>query len=395
MTTYYSKITGWGMYVPERVLTNHDLAQMVDTSDEWIVTRTGIRTRHIAADGEATVSMALKASEKALAVAGITAADLDLILFASSTPDYLCPPASSLLQDRLGATKAGAMVLVAGCSGFVYGLVTASQFIQTGLYRHILVVGTEKLSWAVDWTDRNTCVLFGDGAGAVIVSRSQEPGGLISARLGSEGAEADALIVPAIGAIEPLTPDKIARNEHKIRMDGHRVFKFATRVMVDAVVDVVAAAGLTINDIDLIIPHQANERIIDLAVRRLGVDRSKVVVNIDRYGNTSAASVPLALCEALDQGRIQPGDKIVLVAFGAGLTYAACLWEWQGAETQEEPILVSNWPISETLRERLQQMRVAAWRAQTEARAKLSDATLAVMLPLYTFRKGVKKRLGK
>jgi 3-oxoacyl-[acyl-carrier-protein] synthase-3 len=395
MTMYYSKITGWGMYVPERVLTNHDLAQMVDTSDEWIVTRTGIRERHIAADGEATVSMALKAAEKALEVAGITAADLDLILFASSTPDYLCPPASSLLQDRLGATRAGAMVLVAGCSGFVYGLVTASQFIQTGFYQHILVVGTEKLSWAVDWSDRNTCVLFGDGAGAVIVSRSQEPGGLISARLGSEGADGDALIVPAIGAIAPLTPDKLERNEHKIHMDGHRVFKFATRVMVDAVVEVLGAAGLTVHDVDLIIPHQANERIIDLAIRRLGVDRSKVVINIDRYGNTSAASVPLALCEALEQGRIQPGDKIVLVAFGAGLTYAACLWEWQGAETHEEPILVSNWPISEALRERLQQMRVAAWRAQTEVRARLSDATMALMLPLYTFRKGVKKRLGR
>ena len=329
MDSYFSRITGWGKYVPDRVVTNHDLAQIVDTSDEWIVSRTGIRERRIAADEQSTNDMAVQASQQALERAGITAGDLDLIIFATSTPDYLCPPVSSLLQDGLGATKAGAMTLVAGCTGFVYGLITAAQFVQTGAYRHVLVVGAEKLSWAIDWTDRNTCILFGDGAGAVVVSRSDQAGGLQSMRLGSEGAEADALIVPGVGTASALTTESLEQKQHKLAMDGQRVFKFATRVMTDTVAEVVAEAGLTMNDIDLLIPHQANERIIDLALRRLGFDRAKTVVNLDRYGNTSAASVPLALCEALDEGRIQPGDRIVLVAFGAGLTYAACVWEWQ------------------------------------------------------------------
>lgn len=287
------------------------------------------------------------------------------------------------------------MTLVAGCSGFVYGLNTAAQFVSTGAYHHILVVGAEKLSYAVDWTDRNTNILFGDGAGAVIVSQSEQPGGLQSLLLGSDGADWDALIVPGIGSAQELTPASLADKAHKLKMDGQRVFKFATRVMTDAVTKVVSNAGLTIHDIDLLIPHQANERIIDLAVRRLGIDRAKVLVNLDRYGNTSAASVPLALCEALEEGRVQPGDRVVLVAFGAGLSYAACVWQWQAAEVSEEPILVDNWPVSEALRERMQDMRVAAWRAQTQARVKMSDAAMAIMLPLYTFRKGVKKRLGK
>jgi 3-oxoacyl-[acyl-carrier-protein] synthase-3 len=395
MTHFHSKISGWGMYAPERVLTNHELAAMVDTSDEWIVSRTGIRERRLAAADETTVDMSVIAAERALAKAEITAADLDLIILATSTPDYFCPPASSLLQDRLGAARAGAMTLVAGCSGFVYGLITASQFVQTGAYRHILVVGAEKLSFAVDWSDRNTNILFGDGAGAVIVSQSTQPGGLLSHLTGSDGSEADALIVPGFGCVTDLTPADLAQKKHKLRMDGQRVFKFAARVLTDSVIKVVADAGLTIDQVDLIIPHQANDRIIDLAARRLGVDRSKIVINIDRYGNTSAASVPLALCEALEDGRIQPGARIAMVAFGAGLTFAACAWEWQSVETEAEPILVENWPISEVFRERMQQMRVAAGRAQLEARVKVMDAATAVMLPLYTFRKGVKKRLGK
>ncbi|RME85364.1 MAG: ketoacyl-ACP synthase III [Caldilineae bacterium] len=395
MSNYYSKISGWGMYVPERVLTNHDLAQMVDTSDEWIVTRTGIRERRIAAEGQATVDMSLRATQQALERAGLQADDLDLIILATSTPDYLCPPASSVLQDRLGASRAGAMTLVAGCTGFLYGLITAAQFVQTGAYRHVLVVGGETLSYAMDWTDRNTCVLFGDGAGAVIVSRSDQPGGLQTMMLGSDGSGWDALLLPGIGSITPLTPEVLENKGHKLKMNGRAVFKFATRVMVEAVTQVVTEAGLTMNDIDLLIPHQANERIIDLAIRRLGFDREKVMVNLDRYGNTSAASVPLALCEALDQGRLRPGDRVVMVAFGAGLTYAACLWEWQPEEVSEEPILVTNWPVPESLRETAQQVRTAAWRMQVQARAKASDAAMAIMLPLYTFRKGVKKRLGK
>ncbi len=394
MSNHYSKITGWGMYVPERVLTNHELATMVDTSDEWIVTRTGIRERRIAADDQTTADMSVIAAQRALERAGITGADLDLILLATSTPDHLCPPTSSLLQDRLDAHKAGAMTLVAGCSGFAYGLITAAQFVNTGMCQHVLVVGAEKLSYAVDWTDRNTNILFGDGAGAVIVSQSDQPGGLQSMVLGSDGSQADALIVPGIGSASTLTPEALERKDHKLRMDGQRVFKFATRVMTDSVLKVVGDAGLTIHDIDLIIPHQANERIIDLAMRRLGVDRDKMMINLDRYGNTSAASIPLALCEALDTGRVQPGDRLVMVAFGAGLTNAACVWELQTEEAQGEPILVTDWPVSDTFQQRLQEMRVAAWRAQAQARVRVSDATMAVMIPFYTFRKGVKKRLS-
>jgi len=395
MSNHFSKISGWGMYVPDRVLTNHELAAMVDTTDEWIIARTGIRERHIAADNETTVDMGVIAAQRALESAGITAADVDLILLATSTPNQLCPPASSLLQHRLGASKAGAMTLVAGCSGFAYALITAAQFVSTGVYRHILVVGAEKISFAIDWTDRNTNILFGDGAGAVVVSQSDQPGGLLSMVLGSDGSQADALIVPGIGSATTLTPEALERKEHKLRMDGQRVFKFATRVMTDAVLKVVADAGMTLHDIDLVIPHQANERIIDLAMRRLGIGRDKVMINVDRYGNTSAASIPLALCEALESGRIQPGGRLVLVAFGAGLTYAACVWEWQTAEVQDEPILVTDWPISETFQQRLQEMRVAAFRAQTQARVAVADATMAVMIPFYTFRRGVKKRLGK
>lgn len=395
MSNHFSKISGWGMYVPDRVLTNHELAAMVDTTDEWIIERTGIRERHIAADNQTTVDMSVIAAQRALESAGITAAEIGLILLATSTPDHLCPPSSSLLQHRLGATKAGAMTLTAGCSGFAYGLITAAQFVSTGVYKHILVVGSEKLSYAIDWTDRSTNILFGDGAGAVVVSQSDQPGGLLSMVMGSDGSQADALIVPGIGSASTLTPEALERKEHKLRMDGQRVFRFAARVMTDVLLKVVADACLTLHDIDLIIPHQANKRIIDLAVRRLGIDPAKMMINVDRYGNTSAASIPLALCEALETGRIQPGDRLVLVAFGAGLTYAACVWEWQTEEVEDEPILVTDWPVSETFQQRLQEMRVAAWRAQTQARVAVADATMAIMIPLYTFRKGMKKRLGK
>ena len=200
MSNHYGKISGWGMYVPDRVLTNHELSTMVDTTDEWILERTGIRERHIAAENETTVDMSVIAAQRALESAGITAADVDLILLATSTPDHLCPPASSLLQHRLGATKAGAMTLIAGCSGFVYGLITASQFVSSGVYKHVLLVGSEKISYAIDWTDRSTNILFGDGAGAVVISQSDQPGGLLSMVLGSDGSQADALIVPALAA---------------------------------------------------------------------------------------------------------------------------------------------------------------------------------------------------
>ncbi len=394
MTQYFSKITGWGMYVPENVLTNHDLEKMMDTNDEWIVTRTGIRERRIVYEGEATVSMSVKASQRALEKAGISAEDLDLIILASSTPDYLVPPASSIIQDQLGATKAAAMTVVAGCSGFVYSLNTAAQFIQTGAYEHILVIGAETISAGIDWEDRGTAILFGDGAGAVIVSRSLQPGGLLSMKMGSDGSGWDALIVPALGTRNYPSHENIEKKEHKLKMKGRPVFKFATRVMSDATVDVVTQAGLTMDDIDVLIPHQANQRIIDLALRRLNFPAEKTIVNLDRYGNTSAASVPLAMIEALEDGRIKDNDKVVMIAFGAGLTYAAAVWQFQPMEVspEDEAILVTNWPVDSAFQRKMQEMRAAAFKMKVQARTKASEASMAIMLPLYSFRKGLKKR---
>ncbi|MEA3341258.1 MAG: beta-ketoacyl-ACP synthase III, partial [Chloroflexota bacterium] len=334
----YGRITGWGKSVPERILTNHDLEQMVDTSDEWIVTRTGIRERHIAGPGETTSSMSVEACQQALERAGVAPEEVDLVIIATSSPDYFCPPVSSMVQDRLGATRAGAFTLVAGCTGFVYGLVTANQFIETGLYEKILVVGVETLSPAVDWTDRNTCVIFGDGGAAVLVEASDQPTGILSCELGSQGEDWDALIAPGYGTAKPFSEETLRNGDHYLRMDGRRVFKFAVRKMTDSVINVVQDSGLTWDDIELVIPHQANARIIDLAVRRLKIDPEKMMVNVDRYGNTSAASIPLALCDALEEGRLQSGDHVVLVGFGAGLTWAAAVLHWQ--PVAEEPIAV-------------------------------------------------------
>ena len=397
MTPYYSKITGWGMYVPKKVVTNHDLEKIMDTSDEWIVTRTGIRERRIVSDGESTVSMSVEASRRALDKAGIGPEDLDLIILATSTPDYLVPPASSMVQEELGA-QCGAFTLVAGCSGFVYGLATAAQFVQTGAYKHVLVIGAEVISAGIDWEDRNTAVLFGDGAGAVVVSRTTQPGGLLSMKLGSDGSGWDALIVPALGTKHYPDHDLIERKEHKLKMKGRAVFKFASRVMSDVTSEVVTQAGLTMNDIDLLIPHQANQRIIDLAIRRLGFPAEKTMVNLDRYGNTSAASVPLALVEAIEEGRLKENDKVVMIAFGAGLTYAAVVWEFQPWEVEpaeeEEAILVTNWPVDNAFQRKMQEMKVAAWKMKVQARTKASEASMAIMLPLYSFRKGLKKRMN-
>ena len=295
MTERYGRITGWGMYVPDRVLTNHDLEQMVDTSDEWIISRTGIRERRIAGPGETTSTMSLEAAQRALARADVVPEELDLIIVATSSPDYLTPPVSSMVQDQLGAKRAAAFTLAAGCTGFVYALVAANQFIATGMYDKILVIGVEHLSMAVDWTDRNTCVLFGDGAGAVVVEASDQPTGILSAELGSEGKDWDALILPGGGSARPFSEQTLANKEQYLRMDGRRVFKFATRAMTDSTLRVVRESGISWDDIELVIPHQANARIIDLAVRRLKIDPVKVMVNLDRYGNTSTASIPLAV----------------------------------------------------------------------------------------------------
>jgi len=331
MAQYYGRITGWGKYAPKKVLTNFDLEKMIDTSDEWITSRTGIKERHVASDGETTATMSVKAGEAALQVAGLTAADLDLIIVATSSPDYLIPPVSSMVQDMLGA-KCGAFQLGAGCTGWVYAMSVAQQFIQTGAYETILVIGAETISRNVDWSDRTTCVLFGDAAGAVVMQRSTTPTGILSFELGSDGSGGEHLIVPGIGAAKPITHETLDNGEQYLKMNGREVFKIATRVLGRSLSRVLADAGLTPNDIDLFIPHQANHRIVEAAARLMHVPEDRFYLNIQRYGNTSAASVPVALVEAIEEGRCKPGDTLAVVAFGAGLTWASAVMHLGGPD---------------------------------------------------------------
>lgn len=330
MADRYGRITGWGAYVPEKVVANSDLPPHLDTSHEWIVQRSGIHERHIASDEETTSTMALNAGRAALQQAHLDAAELDLIIVATSTPDHLTPPVSSQVQHGLGATDVPAFVVVTGCTGFIYALTTAYQFIRTGAYRNVLVVGVELLSRFVNWRDRSTCVLFGDGAGAVVVQASQEACGLYSFVLGSDGSQSHQIIMPAGGSAEPFSADALAHDRHYIRMNGREVFKFASRVVGQASRQTVARAGLSLDDIDWIVPHQANLRIIQAAAREMDLPLERFIINIDRYANTSAASIPLALAENVDNGRIHLDDKLLLVSFGAGLT-------WGGAVVQMAP----------------------------------------------------------
>jgi 3-oxoacyl-[acyl-carrier-protein] synthase-3 len=337
MSQRYGNIVGWGKYLPERVLTNADLERMVDTSDEWIVSRTGIRERRIVSEGETTSHLAIEASRQALEMAGVRARDLGLIIVATSSPDYLTPPISSQVQHALGAKDVGAFTLVAGCPGFVYGLATAQQFIASGACDAILVVGVEIISRFIDYTDRSTCVLFGDGAGAVVLQVSEQPSGVLSFVLGSDGSGAQHLILPGGGTTAPPTHETIEAGLQFLRMDGKQVFRFATRILGKALKQAIQQAGLTTDDIDLFIPHQANRRIIESAARYVGLPEEKVFINIDRYGNTSAASIPIALTEAIEQGRARPGDTLAFVAFGAGLTWAASVVKL-GAPTRPLPV---------------------------------------------------------
>jgi len=321
-------IIGTGSYVPEKVLTNRDLEKIVETTDEWIVERTGIRERHVAAPGENTSDMDVKAAIRALEMASTRADELDLIIVGTVTPDMPMPACAAFVAHKLGATKAFAFDLSAACAGSLFGLSVASQFIETGTARTVLVIGAEKLSGIINWKDRNTCVLFGDGAGAAIMQRAQGGKGVVSRFMRSDGHLASLLYRPKGGSAEPVTPEILAEGSHLVAMAGRETFKHAVRSMNEALDRALADAGLTGDDIDLLIPHQANLRIIEATAKHGHMPMDKVFVNVDRYGNTSAGSVPIALDEAMQSGRIQPGMKVMLVAFGAGFTWASAIHQF-------------------------------------------------------------------
>jgi len=327
----FAHIIGWGKYVPETVLTNRDLEEMVDTSDEWIRTRTGIQERRIASLAESTSTLAVEAARQALATAGIDSLKLDLIIVATATPDYFFPSTASLVQDALGATHAAAFDLSAACSGFIYGLSLARDSIVAGTNRYVLVIGSEVLSRVTNWHDRNTCVLFGDGAGAALVAASEMPGGILATSLGSDGSGAELLIIPGGGSRNPASQETITNNLHTIQMKGREVFRFATRVMGRAAKEVAQQANVRIEDVELFVPHQANARIIEAASKSLKLSSDRVYSNLQRYGNTSTASIPIALCEAIEEERIHPGDHVILVGFGGGLTWGAALIQWEAS----------------------------------------------------------------
>ncbi len=335
----YAHIVGWGMAVPERILTNAELARTVDTSDEWIVSHTGIRQRHVADSRETTASLAIEAARNALEVADISPRQIDLVIVATSTPEHVFPSTACLVQDALGAINAGAYDLSAACSGFIYALSQASNAIRCGAAQNVVVIGAETMSRIVNWKDRGTCILFGDGAGAFVLQGSAQPGGVLSSFIRSDGSGAHSLEVPAGGSRMPATFDTVRDNLHTIKMDGKEVYRFATRVMVSAAREVVQCAGLTMDDIALVVPHQANGRIIASAARSLGLSEDRFMVNLDRYGNTSTASIPIAVCEAVEQGRVRPNDHLVLVGFGGGLTWGASVVQWNVTPKPE----VSGW----------------------------------------------------
>ena len=321
-------ITGVGSYVPEKILTNAELEKMVETTDEWITTRTGIRERRIAAANEFTSDLATKAAERAMAMAGVTAAQIDLIIVATLTPDMQFPSTACLVQRKIGAQRAAAFDVEAACSGFIYAMEIGQQFILSRTYETVLVIGAEKLSSIVNWKDRNTCVLFGDGAGAAILQHRENSHGLLTAVMGSEGNKADLLSMPGVGSACPATLESVASGLHYLRMDGKETFKNAVQAMVSAAHEALRRCAIDITQIKCIIPHQANQRIVDAVGERLKAAPDQVFMNLQKYGNTSAASVAIALDEVVASGKIQRGDLVLLVVFGAGLTWGAAVIEW-------------------------------------------------------------------
>jgi len=321
-------ITGVGSYVPEKILTNADLEKMVETSDEWITTRTGIKERRVAAKDEFTSDMAAHAAQRAMKMAGVTGEQIDLVIVATITPDMPFPATACFVQHKIGARRAAAFDLEAACSGFIYGLEVAQQFIMSRTYDTVLVIGAEKLSSIVDWNDRNTCVLFGDGAGAAILQNRPDSHGLLTAVMGADGEKADLLFMPGGGSRCPATADSVAAKLHYLQMEGRETFKNAVQAMCSAAQEALRRCELDISKIKCVIPHQANRRIIDVVGERLGATPEQFFVNLDKYGNTSAASVAIALDEAVAAKRIQRGDLVLLVVFGAGLTWGAAVIEW-------------------------------------------------------------------
>ncbi len=320
----YARVTGWGKYLPRNVVTNKDLEEKVTTSDSWIQTRTGIKERRLAADDEVASDMAVKAARGALAVSGLKPEQLDLVIVATVTPEMIFPSCASLVQHAVGAKNAAAFDLNAACTGFVCALSTASQFIGTGAYSKVLVVGSEVYSRILDWNDRATCVLFGDGAGAVVLEAAERPPGLLSFTIGSDGSRPELLYLPGLCG----RPAALAKGNHYLSMNGSEIYKVAVRSMTKASKQALSSAGISMDDVKLFIPHQANKRIIDAVARSLKIDGDKVFVNLEKYGNTSAASIPIALCEAVEQGRIDANDYLVLAGFGAGLSWGAAVLQW-------------------------------------------------------------------
>jgi len=321
-------VTGWGRYAPAHVLTNADLEKIVDTSDEWIRTRTGIRERRVAAADETTASMGAVAGLRAIHTAGIQPDDIDLILLATLTPDYWMPSTAALVKEAIGNTRAAAMDVAADCSGFVYAYATAHAYITSGMAKHVLVIGAELLTRFLDYTDRSTCILFGDGAGAVVLSASEEAGGALGVEMTTEPQGAYMIWLPAGGSKSPPSAETIARGEHYVRMEGNQTYRFATKTMATTALESIRRSGLTPADIDLFIPHQANVRIIEAVAKGLDLPMEKMFINLDKYGNTSAASVPIALAEAVNEGCVRVGDNVTIVAFGAGFTSGAVTIQW-------------------------------------------------------------------
>jgi 3-oxoacyl-[acyl-carrier-protein] synthase-3 len=326
---FRASITGIGAYVPERVLANDELAGMMDTSDEWIVSRTGIRERRIAAPEQALSDLCRPAAEQALEQAGATAAEIDLLIVATVTPDMAFPSTGAILADELGAPDAAAYDLSAGCTGFMYALAQAYGMLAGGLATKALVIGGDVLSRILDWHDRRTAVLFGDGAGAVVLERVGD-GGFLGFELGADGSGGPQLYLPAGGSRSPATAETVAERRHFVQMNGREVFKFATRVLITSAEAILAECGRRVEDVDVYIPHQANVRIIDYAARKLGIPEEKVVMNVQRYGNTSSGSIPLALAEVADEKRLERGALVLMTGMGAGLTWGSALMEWTG-----------------------------------------------------------------